>query len=106
MAGFKAWRHSSLDCRKASCQRNRDDLGDKAHKNVEVKIEIKRPRTPEAVEQLQEFNARKASESDYRKLESEMEPLTLAVTPSEKGTIGLELSRKTIAFKKKLKETH
>ncbi|MBA3992403.1 MAG: hypothetical protein C0469_02680 [Cyanobacteria bacterium DS2.3.42] len=72
----------------------------KAHKNVEVKVAIKRPRTPEAVEQLQEFNARKASESDYRKLESEMEPLTLAVTPSDKGTIGLELSRKTIAFKK------
>lgn len=72
----------------------------KSHKNVEVKVAIKRPKDQAALEELQEFNPRKSSESEYRKLESALVPLTLAVTPSEKGTIGLELSHKVTAYKK------
>ncbi len=72
----------------------------KSHKSVEIKVDLKRPKNIAAVEELQEFDPRKAGEAGYRKLESTFEPITLAVTPTDKGTIGLELQRKIITFKK------
>jgi membrane-associated protease RseP (regulator of RpoE activity) len=72
----------------------------KSHKNVEISVAVKRPRTNEDLEKLQEFNPRKSSEADYKNLENAMEALTLKVTPSDKGTIGLELMRKAVSYKK------
>ena len=72
----------------------------KAHKSVEVSVSLKRATSNEALEKLQEFNPRKATEADYKKLEGAMDSLTLNVTPSDKGTIGLELMRKAVAYKK------
>ncbi|MBA3860150.1 MAG: hypothetical protein C0507_24855 [Cyanobacteria bacterium PR.3.49] len=72
----------------------------KAHKNVEVSVALKRAISSDALEKLQEFNPRKASEADYQKLENSMDSLTLKVTPSDKGTIGLELMRKAVSYKK------
>lgn len=72
----------------------------KAHKNIEINVAIKRASSPESLEKLQEFNPRKATEADYKKLENAMDSLNLKVTPSDKGTIGLELMRKAVSYKK------